>query len=69
MTARELLQELQKVDEEFLDLPLWVRFMDSTGVAVIDKKPFIDPEPTIWNTGVMTITIEASNMLWKRNKP
>ena len=63
MTARDLLQELQKLDEEELDRPVWLQFKDSTGIVLTDEAH--DMEPTIWTTGEMTVTICGEKAIWK----
>ena len=68
MTARELLQELQKVDEEDLDLPVWIQHMEQTGLVSIDKGIVLETEPTIWSTGEMSITIIGEMAIWKGNR-
>lgn len=68
MTARELLQELQKLDEEDLDLPVWIQYKEQTGLVSIDKDIFLDTEPSIWNTGEMSITIIGEMAIWKGDK-
>lgn len=69
MTARELLQELQKLDEEDLDLPVWIQYKEQTGLVSIDKDIVLETEPTIWNTGEMSITIIGEKAIWKGNQP
>lgn len=66
MTARELLQELQKLDEKDLDLPVWLQYKDSTGIVETDVAH--DMEQTIWNTGEMTVTICGEKAIWKGNR-
>lgn len=63
MTARELLQELQKLDEEELDRPVWLQYKDSTGIVKTDVAH--EMEPTIWNTGELTVTIRGERAIWK----
>lgn len=69
MTARELLQELQKLDEEDLDLPVWIQYKEHTGMVSIDKDIFLDTEPSIWSTGEMSITIIGEKAIWKGEQP
>ena len=66
MTARELLQELQGLDEEELDRPVWLHYKDSTGIVLTDEAH--DMEPTIWNTGEMSVTIRGEKAIWKGDK-
>ena len=66
MTARELLAELQELDEEELDRPVWLQYKDSTGIVLTDEAH--DMEPTIWNTGEMTVTICGEKAIWKGNR-
>lgn len=63
MTARELLQELQELDEEELDRPVWLQFKDSTAIVKTDVASEV--EPTIWNTGELTVTIRGERAIWK----
>lgn len=65
MTARELLTELQKLDEEDLDLPVWIQYKEQTGLVSIDKDIVLDTEPSIWSTGEMSITIMGEMARWK----
>ena len=65
MTARELLQELQGLDEEELDRPVWIQYKEWTGLVSIDKDIVLETEPTIWNTGEMSITIVGEMAIWK----
>lgn len=68
MTARELLAELQKLDEEDLDLPVWIQYKEQTGLVSIDKDIFLDTEPSIWSNGEMSITIIGEMAIWKGDK-
>lgn len=68
MTARELLQELQKMDDEDLDLPVWIQYKEKTGLVSVDKDIVLETEPTIWSTGEMSITIIGEMAIWKGGK-
>ncbi|MDO4221816.1 MAG: hypothetical protein Q4C88_06840 [Akkermansia sp.] len=63
MTARELLTELQKLDEEELDRPVWIQFKDSLNLVFTDEATEV--EPTIWSTGELTVTIRGKRAIWK----
>lgn len=65
MTARELLAELQGLDEKELNLPVWIQYKEHTGLVSIDKDIVLDTEPSIWNTGEMSITIMGEMARWK----
>lgn len=69
MTARELLQELQKLDEKDLDLPVWIQYKEQTGLVSIDKDIVLETEPTIWSTGELTVTICGERAIWKGKQP
>lgn len=66
MTARELLAELQKLDEEELDRPVWLQFKDSTNLVFTDAAAEV--EPVCWNTGELTVCIRGENATWKGDK-
>lgn len=65
MTARELLEALQGLDKTDLDLPVWIQYKEQSGRVSVDKNIVIDPEPSIWNTGEMSITILGVKAIWK----
>lgn len=65
MTARELLEVLQGVDKDDLDLPVWIQYKEQSGRVSVDQNIVIDTEPSIWNTGEMSITIIGVKAIWK----
>lgn len=65
MTARELLAELQGMDEEDLDLPVWIQYKEQAGLVSIDKDIVLETEPRIWSNGEMSITIIGEKAIWK----
>ena len=67
MTARELLAELQKLDEEQLDRPVWLQFKDSSNRVFTDESA--DVEPVCWSSGKLTVCIRGENAIWKGDKP
>lgn len=66
MTARELLEMLQEMDEMELSLDVWIQYKDSSGIVIANAAT--EPSVTTWNTGEITVTICSENAIWKGGK-
>lgn len=63
MTARELLEMLQEMDEMELSLDVWIQYKDSSGIVIANAAT--EPSIVTWNTGEMTVTICGENAIWE----